>query len=242
MRKSTRSSIILNSFEELRGFLHEKVFPPSRPAEQKSPPRKKEPELSHADEGELFQQAVADVTPLSPNGRRETPPPSSPPVPVRDEEEEIVKQLTNLVTTGDGFILSQTPEYIEGTGYNVNPRTAERLHRGEFAMEAHIDLHGLSVAAARETFDLFLQETLRKGKKAVLIIHGRGLSSPERPVLKTKVIEWLTRGPWRKWVVAFASARACDGGTGATYVLLRRRPYSKEGMRVPTRPHQERRK
>jgi DNA-nicking Smr family endonuclease len=41
------------------------------------------------------------------------------------------------------------------------------------------------------------------------------------------VEEWLTRGPWRKWVVAYSSARIYDGGAGATYVLLRERPVSK---------------
>ena len=34
-------------------------------------------------------------------------------------------------------------------------------------------------------------------------------------------------GVWRKWILAFTSARLCDGGTGATYVLLRERPYTK---------------
>ncbi|MGD0625276.1 MAG: Smr/MutS family protein, partial [Thermodesulfobacteriota bacterium] len=73
----------------------------------------------------------------------------------------------------------------------------------------------------------FLKWAVMTGKRGVLIIHGRGLSSPQEPVLKEKVIEWLTRGPWRKWVIAYASARLCDGGAGATYVLLRRRPVSK---------------
>ena len=65
------------------------------------------------------------------------------------------------------------------------------------------------------------------GKTGILVTHGRGLSSPAEPILKRKVEEWLTRGPWRKWVVAYTSARLCDGGAGATYVLLRPRPVSK---------------
>jgi DNA-nicking Smr family endonuclease len=65
------------------------------------------------------------------------------------------------------------------------------------------------------------------GNTGLLVTHGRGLSSPSEPVLKKKVEEWLTRGPWRKWVVAYSSARKCDGGAGATYVLLRVRPVSK---------------
>lgn len=75
---------------------------------------------------------------------------------------------------------------------------------------------------------------MTNGKRGVLVIHGRGRSSPSEPVLKKKVIDWLTHGTWRKWVVAYSSARPCDGGAGATYILLRERPVSKrfKKMRV----------
>jgi DNA-nicking Smr family endonuclease len=90
-----------------------------------------------------------------------------------------------------------------------------------------VDLHGLLAEDAKEVFEKFLKWAVTTGKTGVLIIHGRGLSSPSEPVLKKKVVEWLTRGPWRKWVAAYCSARICDGGAGATYVLLRLRPVSK---------------
>jgi DNA-nicking Smr family endonuclease len=131
------------------------------------------------------------------------------------------------VRYGTGFIVSDTPEYIEGTGYNVPLSIAKRLHRGDFSIQAHIDLHGLRVDDAQESFEEFLNWAVTTGRRGVLIVHGRGLSSPSEPVLKNKVKEWLTRGPWRKWVVAYCSARKCDGGAGATYVLLRQRPVSK---------------
>jgi DNA-nicking Smr family endonuclease len=66
------------------------------------------------------------------------------------------------------------------------------------------------------------------GKRAVLVIHGRGLSSPAKPVLKSNVYRWLTTTPWHKWVIAFTSARLCDGGAGACYILLRRKPLTKK--------------
>jgi DNA-nicking Smr family endonuclease len=78
-----------------------------------------------------------------------------------------------------------------------------------------------------EALEGFLGEAIASGKRAVLVVHGRGLSSPGKPILKAKVLEWLIYGPWRKWVIAFASARPCDGGAGATYVLLRRRPSTR---------------
>jgi len=144
-----------------------------------------------------------------------------------DAEHESMKQLSNLVKYGTGFIVSYTSEYIEGTGYCVNPEVARRLHRGKFSIQAHIDLHGLSVKNARHAFGDFLSESIISGKRTVLIIHGRGLSSPAEPILKTKIYQWLTSSPWYKWVIAFTSARLCDGGAGATYILLRQRPLTK---------------
>jgi DNA-nicking Smr family endonuclease len=111
---------------------------------------------------------------------------------------------------------------------------ARRLHRGDYSIQARVDLHGLNAMDAKEVFENFLKWAVITDKRGVLVIHGRGLSSPSEPVLKKKVLEWLTRGPWRKWVIAYSSARSCDGGAGATYVLLRTRPVSKRLKRRST--------
>ena len=148
-----------------------------------------------------------------------------------DEYESLV-QLKDLIKYGTGFIVSLTPEYAEGTASNVNPEVARRLHHGHFSIQAHIDLHGLGAKDAHQAFDEFLNKSILAGKRAVLIIHGRGLSSPHEPVLKTKVYQWLTAAPWHKWVIAFTSARLCDGGTGATYVLLRPQPLTKRFRKI----------
>jgi DNA-nicking Smr family endonuclease len=135
--------------------------------------------------------------------------------------------------------VAQTPEYIEGKSERVHPFVLERLHRGDFSIQAHIDLHGMTVEGAHEAFEKFLKTSILRGRRAVLIVHGRGLSSPAEPVLKTKVCEWLTSGPWRKWIMAFSSARHCDGGAGATYVLLRHRPLSKRYRKKKCRMQQQ---
>jgi DNA-nicking Smr family endonuclease len=146
---------------------------------------------------------------------------------VKEPEEDVRQCLNNLVKCGEGFVISKTSEYMEGTGRDIPPEFAERLHRGDFSIQAHIDLHGLGAAQAKEVFENFFSDAIKSGKRAVLIIHGRGISSPGEPVLKNKVSEWLTRSHWRKWVIAFTSAQSYDGGAGATYVLLRHRLKSK---------------
>jgi len=83
------------------------------------------------------------------------------------------------------------------------------------------------VEEAKEAFEEFMKEVIINGDSCVLIVHGRGLSSKKEPVLKNKVKEWLEKGPYRKYVLAYSSARLCDGGLGATYVLLSSKPIRK---------------
>jgi DNA-nicking Smr family endonuclease len=176
----------------------------------------------------LFEAAMADVERITQNiCTKQQVQKSDAAERDKADESETLLHLQELVETGKGFVVADTPEYIEGIGYNVNRQVAKRLHNGQFSIQGHIDLHGLAVESAREAFENFLKESIATGKRMVLIIHGRGLSSPAKPILKTKVIKWLTTGIWRKWVMAFTSARLCDGGAGATYVLLRKRPATK---------------
>jgi DNA-nicking Smr family endonuclease len=189
---------------------------------------KQHPEL----EEELFKKAMEGVRPISRDNYVERIFQIELPESSRDKEDaEILEKLTDLVKYGRGFNVADTPEYIEGTGYNVHLSLARRLHKGDYSIQAFVDLHGLIVEDAKEVFEKFLKWAVTTGKTGVLIVHGRGLSSPFEPVLKRKVVEWLTRGPWRKWVAAYSSARICDGGAGATYVLLRPRPASKRMKR-----------
>jgi DNA-nicking Smr family endonuclease len=86
----------------------------------------------------------------------------------------------------------------------------------------------MRVETARVEFESFMKASYLAGKRAVLVIHGRGLSSPGEAILKNKVRQWLGLSYWRKRVLAYASAQSHAGGAGATYVLFRERPVSKK--------------
>jgi DNA-nicking Smr family endonuclease len=212
-------------FEGLQDLLKQKANR-TEPADPAPRPVPKTPSLVPS-EDELFAEAMTGVQRMDwdDSGCEAPGPPASSVQPAAEDPE--MEPLQQLVDCGEGFVVSDTPEYMEGVGYRAPPDITQRLHRGDFAVQAHLDLHGLTVEAAWEVFDAFMKDSIMTGKSAVLIIHGRGLSSTAAPVLKTKVSQWLSSGPWRKWVVAFTSARMCDGGSGASYVLLRRRPLTK---------------
>jgi DNA-nicking Smr family endonuclease len=101
----------------------------------------------------------------------------------------------------------------------LRTQVIRRLRRGLIPIEDELDLHGLNQTAAREQLAEFLEYSRAASRRCVRIIHGKGYRSGARgPVLKMAVDLWLRR---HLDVMAFTSARAIDGGTGAVYVLLR---------------------
>ncbi|RJS95413.1 DNA mismatch repair protein MutS [Salinisphaera sp. Q1T1-3] len=116
------------------------------------------------------------------------------------------------IATGDDLVHRQT---------GVQLGVIRRLRRGHYRCDGEIDLHGMIVDVARRCLAEFLQDALDRGHRCIRVIHGKGLRSGHRgPILKTKVAGWLAQ---REEVLAYASARPVDGGTGALYVLLKKR-------------------
>jgi len=102
----------------------------------------------------------------------------------------------------------------------IQTSALQKLRRGQFPIEAILDLHGLTSAEASIRLQHFLQESQRARQNAVRIVHGKGYGSIGRePVLKARVRQLLQECPA---VLAFCSAPQRDGGTGAVDVLLRK--------------------
>jgi DNA-nicking Smr family endonuclease len=108
----------------------------------------------------------------------------------------------------------------------LDRRLKQRLGRGLAAIDARIDLHGLTQAEAFAQLTAFLRRARREGARTVLVITGKGVmgdpDGPPRGVLRRQVPLWLASSGLREGVIAFAPARAEHGGSGALYVRLRR--------------------
>jgi DNA-nicking Smr family endonuclease len=101
----------------------------------------------------------------------------------------------------------------------VRDQTLRKLRRGLIPVERELDLHGLDQARARVLLAACIEASRAQGLRCIRIIHGKGLRSGDRgAVLKSAVNDWLRR---HFDVLAFVSAKAIDGGSGAVYVLLR---------------------
>ncbi len=172
---------------------------------------------------------MRDVTPLA----TDPPPGAAPTRPRRRRRAPIVKpDSPGAATPGaDAFGDVVAADHASGAGApsaadplsfrrpGVREQTLRHLRRGRYPVEDALDLHGLSQAAARDYLADFIAASRNAGLRCVRVVHGKGYRSGARgPVLKIAVNTWLRRHPD---VLAFTSARAIDGGTGAVYVLLR---------------------
>jgi len=135
-------------------------------------------------------------------------------------DQEALKTLEEIVKGRKAVNLSDTQEYIEWINQDYHEDIINKLHKGQYSVQDCLDLHGIIVEEAEKEVERFLNGALRKGYRCVKIIHGRGLRSVKGPVLKQALITWLLRRH-RKNIIAFVTARQCDGGLGALYVLLR---------------------
>jgi DNA-nicking Smr family endonuclease len=229
MGKKKADTFSNSPFRELKARLEKAEPAPAArpPSPPPAGPGKKKPAGADAmagtvpDEARLFYEAVADVRPLQDRG--EAPLPRAVVPQIVSEEAEALAQLSELVSGEGHFDISDSDEAIAAAAPGVNRELMAKLRRGEFPVEGHLDLHGMTQKEARDAVERFLVESHRAGKRCVLMVHGRGLHSQDQiPVLKEAVASWLQRGRIAQSVLAFATARPHHGGAGAVYVLLRR--------------------
>jgi DNA-nicking Smr family endonuclease len=118
--------------------------------------------------------------------------------------------------------LADTQEYVEWTSQDYHDAITLKLHDGQFSVQDCLDLHGCTVPEAESELNQFVLESCKKGLRCIKIIHGRGLRSVKGPRIKDAVVKRLA-GHFRNDIIAFVTARQCDGGLGALYVLLRKK-------------------
>ena len=181
--------------------------------------RKTETTRVSDEDARLFREAIGDIRPLPPRpepGHARTPPAPHPAMFERDEAAVRDELLESPIDPAAHEIGEELLYLREGH----SPQLLKQLRRGHFSIGDEIDLHQMDERAARATLEDFLAECHRRGINCVRVVHGKGLRSGSAgPVLKRMTDRVLRR---RDDVLAFASARPAQGGTGATVVLLRK--------------------
>jgi DNA-nicking Smr family endonuclease len=173
-----------------------------------------------AEDHALFRASVEGVTPLPPQQVIPHAPPAPAPR-LRRQDEEATPLIDNMLSDALAPTELESGEELLFSRSGLQHNVLRKLRRGHYHLDAELDLHGLRVEEARQALSHFLHHCLQEKRQCVRIIHGKGHSSQQNlPVLKVKVNHWLRQ---RSEVLAFCSARPADGGSGAIYVLLKRK-------------------
>jgi DNA-nicking Smr family endonuclease len=180
--------------------LWKEVAREAKPIRRRAVARKdaSEPEPPAKPKAAEKEPAAAPVRPA-----RKRPAPFSPPAPAKPAK-------------------SGPPPLERGEIAGVDRRQAERLKRGRTAIEARIDLHGMTLENAHRRLTGFLERAQEDGKRAVLVVTGKGVREGTG-VIRAQVPRWLNEPRLRPLVLAFEYAQPKDGGMGALYILLRKR-------------------
>jgi DNA-nicking Smr family endonuclease len=169
------------------------------------------------DDAALFRAAVRGARPLKHSAGVAAPRPRRIARAQFARAERAAVLAESLAAPGP-FIETQPLDELQFRRNGVSDAIYRRLRRGDYRIEAELDLHGLNARQATEQLTLFLYEARKCGLRCLRVIHGKGMrSGPRGPVLKQTANTILRR---TDAVLAFSSARARDGGTGATLVLM----------------------
>ncbi|MCB1876767.1 MAG: Smr/MutS family protein [Chromatiales bacterium] len=170
----------------------------------------------------LFREAVGKVRRI----HTDTIAPSTPRLAAipRHSEADEAEVLREMFSDMPHWSEMDTGEELFFARPGLQNRVIRKLRLGQYAVEAELDLHGMTVRQANEALSWFLRECARRDTRCVRIIHGKGKGSQHLPVLKAKVNRWLRL---REEVMAFSSAPPWNGGTGALLALLSHRNRSR---------------
>jgi len=214
----TGNARIKNIEEAKRLLLAQKKAQAQAAEEAKALALKNDAEKAEAQKlKDLFKAAVKDARPLTAARIfHQTPKPK--PIPqqfIRDEQQALVDSLSDYFPSYE----LESGEELLYLREGQSPAVLSKLRRGHWVVQANLDLHGMISDEARAMVATFLAECKKRGIRCVRIVHGKGLGSRNKePILKNKVRHWLMQ---KDEVIAYAQARANDGGSGAVIVLLK---------------------
>jgi DNA-nicking Smr family endonuclease len=212
-KKEISHTVTFQPFEQLRDIMESRGM--------HVPPQPHVSEQTEVSDEELFRDAMKEVREIVEFRR----------IPFRcrgaapiskgvSSDDDTLKTVVEIVRGRRPLNLPDTQEYVEWVSPSYKADVVRKLHEGSFSVQDCLDLHGLILREAEIEVEDFLAESLKKRLRCVKIIHGRGLRSPSGPVLKEALIKWLICRH-RKKIIAFVTARQCDGGLGALYLLLK---------------------
>ena len=181
---------------------------------------RKLPEIKHLPEDvELWYEETQDVEAFIQPQEKPMPP-------------LIVKEIQPGLRCEGLYNTNSFNEIILGNTDNIDKNTASKFVKGNFKIEARLDLHGYTEKGAFSAVLEFIRNCYIQKKRCVLIITGKGLKDDKRPwyeakgIINQALMGWLNNPEIRPFILSVSQAKQSDGGGGAFYILLKRQRNS----------------
>ena len=140
----------------------------------------------------------------------------------------IIKEIEPSLNLKGVYNANSFTELSVGDTDNLDKNTAGKFRKGQFKIEARLDLHGRTEKEAFAAVVDFVKNSYIKNKRCILIITGKGIKNDNDPWYEAKGIirealpKWLNHPEIRPFILSMSPATQTDGGSGAMYVLLKR--------------------
>jgi len=177
------------------------------------------------DDDALWQHVASGVAPLNKrhknlaSGKAEPPPPAAPAGKAAPKKRTHQTAAPPLPAKKP-----MTPDLTHDAQPGLDKASVKKMKQGKLAIEARVDLHGTTQEQAHRALDSFIDGAQGAGRRAVLVITGKGLKTDGSVgVIRQMVPKWLNQQPNRGRILGFSHAAPKDGGTGALYVMIKRK-------------------
>lgn len=127
----------------------------------------------------------------------------------------------NLNKCNHSFFSQKSSPYTS-LSCSLDHNTKLKVDRGEYFIDAKLDLHGCHIDDAYYKLVNFIIKNYQIGNRCLLVITGHGNSTNKVGAIKNNLHKWLNDTKIYYMVLYFQQATKKHGGKGAFYVLLRR--------------------
>lgn len=150
---------------------------------------------------------------------------------VEDEPAQPIKKIKVKRAFSHPIFATSLPKTISKTQKETLPgldhHSQKKLKTGDYPIDATLDLHGLTREQAFSRWQQFFSREVEHSSRCLLVITGKGskakLNDSERGILRELFPKWLALDEVKPWVLRVVPAAPKHGGSGAFYVLLKRR-------------------
>lgn len=174
------------------------------------------------DELELWRHVAQSVRPIKPKRRASPPKDETPSAPAPKSKAAKPAAPVAAPPKPRPPAPAKPHELTHGLSHGIDRRQADRFRKGKLAIDGKIDLHGRTQQVAHDDLLAFLRRAHAAGKRNLLVVTGKGMTTSKVGILRQAVPRWLNEPAFRSLVLAFDYAEPQHGGDGALYVLVKR--------------------